>query len=289
MLGKSLTLLRFAVKCLFCGRIGVLGLALSNICCKAKDLVMSIPSHLLNSGQIVLVIRRSCLPSLLVHAVFAICDRLLNVGILHRYLLQLFMFSGSSLALNSDPLQFELILALALFALPLLGFSFGQLFLLVGLALLSHLLTLLLVLLPFFLLFHGSLSHSILLLATRGFLGSPSSVLLLIFFSFTLSFGFFTLGCQPFHGVSAVNIFLLCLLLGSLSRLDLSLQGEALLVGLPPRFHQFELFLHFSVFLVSNGLLLLLTLSCRATLLCCLHCALLLSPTLCGLFCFHLF
>ena len=103
---------------------------------------MSVPSHFLNSCQVVLVVGRPRLSSLLVHAVFAICDRLLKIGVLHRYLLELLMLGGSSLALDPDPLQLKLVLAFALFALLLLSLSLSKLFLLVGLALFSHFLAL---------------------------------------------------------------------------------------------------------------------------------------------------
>ena len=198
------------------------------------------------------------------------------------------MLGGSSLALDPDPLQLKLVLAFALFALLLLSLSLSKLFLLVGLALFSHFLALKLILLPLFLFFCGPLPDGLFLLATGGFLGSPSSLFLLIFFSFALGLGLFTLSCQSFHGVSAVNIFLLSFLFSSLSRLDLCLQGESLLVGLPPGFHQLQLFLHFGIFLVCNCLLLLLTLSGRTSLLSSFHCALLLSSTLSSLFCFKL-
>ena len=165
-------------------------------------------------------------------------------------LFELLLFLLTAFSGLSDAFELDLVLALAFFALSSLSFplchlillpfrhfsGFFSLFLLFNPALL------------FFLL--GSYTHDLLLFFPCGFLGGSAPFLLLLLLFFPFSFGFFTLGSESLHGIDAFG-FLGCLLLFFFPAcVGLGPRCKSLFIGLPPGFHELELFLNLLVFLI---------------------------------------
>ena len=128
-LGKSLLLLSFAEETLFSLWHCVLHLGLAYVCCHPKDLIMSIPRHLLNRRQTLIVVVR-LVSWFFAHAILPS----LHSGLKWSYLLldsfKFFLLFLSPLSGGTYPLKLYLILAFALFSLDLLKISLCDLFLL---------------------------------------------------------------------------------------------------------------------------------------------------------------
>ena len=115
---------------------------LTDISSKAEDLVVSVPSHLLNSCEIVSIATFRFVSRLLIHACFSGSHSIRHARLLLLYLFYLFLLFGPPFSFHSYFFELSLVLNLSLLAMFAVFFTLFELLLLPKLSLSGHLLSL---------------------------------------------------------------------------------------------------------------------------------------------------